>query len=960
MKSCLSAIRRLPALAGFVSVLLPLRAAAPQYFLTTVAGYITPVSEPIALNQPDVAHTVAYDSKGNLYYGNGASIWRLNASGSDTLIAGSLSSSATYREGEPAVDAPLNYYNFAFDSLGNLYIGSSVQSGSEAFYIYKVTADGTIHTFAGNGSNPGVALPATGPNVPATSVPVNPVVLTTDRNNNVYVESEALGTSCAATLSFPEDGTSSMVVSPGPTGNCFGPTSMAVSESELFLVGDVTGVAGDNFNYYVTLPGGPATPAIPVPQSLFLIGVAVGPNGWFYGFDAASSSLPGSLVEVNPQALLQVEPVPDSASIPLIANLAVNPITGDVATANGGLWTAKTGKYSQFCCAAPVFSGDGGPAVLAVMDPGPLVADAAGDLYLADVSNNRIRKITPNGIINTIAGTGTAGDTGDHQPALQAEISLQIHGELALDGAGNLYFINPIAGGAATIRKVDSNGIITTVAGGGSGKLQNGVSGTSVSISPTQIACDSAGNVFFDGNIAPYGGTGTLPGGQIFELNTSGTISLIAGTGYLAAINPGTTALAAGLSPITGLAVDRSGVVYIGDEHQVIWKIDPQGNLDLVAGVQSPKNIQGNTPISAGPAASTVIYDPENILFDAQGNIYFSDSSYGPTQILMVDTSGNLTPIGGGGTRSGSSADGGNATLANLIPIHGLAIDGSGNLYISYDNQQIRKMSPYNPANPPPYVSQGGVIGAGGSVPPVQAVSPGGEVSIFGANFVAAANAATVGNGNLVNGKVPTTLAGVCVNFGSTPAAMLGVYPNQLNVQVGALTPDSPVTVQVTANCGTPQAVTSNFAGVIVQTASPEFYSFKPDPIGGHNPIAAVNAVTGAYIGPPGLLAGVTFVPAKPGDIVQAYATGFGATTPSYGLGVLPGAAGTLNSPYSLTLGGVAIPPSSILYAGISPCCAGFYQVDFTVPQGTASGALPLVITIAGVESPPEAYIQVQ
>jgi uncharacterized protein (TIGR03437 family) len=223
---------------------------------------------------------------------------------------------------------------------------------------------------------------------------------------------------------------------------------------------------------------------------------------------------------------------------------------------------------------------------------------------------------------------------------------------------------------------------------------------------------------------------------------------------------------------------------------------------------------------------------------------------------------------------------------------------------------------------------------------------------------VPAANAHTLGAGDLVGGNIPTSLAGVCASFGGTPAAMLGVYPNQLNVQVGALPPGG-VTVQVTTNCGTPQAVNSTFTGVMVQTASPEFYSFAPDPIGGRNPIAAVNAVSGAFIGPPGLLAGVTFVAAKAGDIVQAYATGFGATTPAFGLGVIPGAAGNLNAPYSLTLGGVTIPPVSIAYAGISPCCAGFYQLDFTMPAGIPSGAQPLIITIGGVPSPPEAYIQV-
>jgi uncharacterized protein (TIGR03437 family) len=210
-----------------------------------------------------------------------------------------------------------------------------------------------------------------------------------------------------------------------------------------------------------------------------------------------------------------------------------------------------------------------------------------------------------------------------------------------------------------------------------------------------------------------------------------------------------------------------------------------------------------------------------------------------------------------------------------------------------------------------------------------------------------------------VNGKVPTNLAGVCVNFGTLPAAILAVFPTQINLQVGAL-PTGAATVQVTVNCGTPNAVASNIAGVVVRPASPEFYSFLPDPLTGQNPVAAITLPSGTYVGPPGLIAGATFASAKPGAIVEAYGTGWGNTAPSFGLGVIPGVAGVLASPFSLALGGVTVPPAEILYAGVSPCCAGFYQIDFTVPTGTPTGNHSLVITVAGEASPPGAYLSVQ
>ena len=287
-----------------------------------------------------------------------------------------------------------------------------------------------------------------------------------------------------------------------------------------------------------------------------------------------------------------------------------------------------------------------------------------------------------------------------------------------------------------------------------------------------------------------------------------------------------------------------------------------------------------------------------------------------------------------------------------------MTLDPSGNIYVADGQVLIRKLAPYNPGTPPPFVSAGGVIGAGGSVPPVQAVSAGGEVTVYGANFFPAGTSRVVEKSDLVDGKVPTNLAGVCVNFGTLPATILAVYPTQINLQVGAVALGA-ATVQVTVNCGAPDAMASNIGGVVVQPTSPEFYSFLPS-ASGNNPVAAITLPTGSYVGTPGLIAGATFAPAKPGAIVEAYGTGWGDTMPSYGLGVLPGAAGNLASPYSLVLGGVTVATANILYAGISPCCAGFYQIDFTVPSDIPSGNQSLVITVAGEASPPGAYIAVQ
>jgi uncharacterized protein (TIGR03437 family) len=119
--------------------------------------------------------------------------------------------------------------------------------------------------------------------------------------------------------------------------------------------------------------------------------------------------------------------------------------------------------------------------------------------------------------------------------------------------------------------------------------------------------------------------------------------------------------------------------------------------------------------------------------------------------------------------------------------------------------------------------------------------------------------------------------------------------------------------------------------------------------------------VTGALIGFPGLLPGASFAPAKAGDTIEAYGTGWGSTTPPFGLGVLPGAAGVLALPYTFTFAGTPLSASNILYAGVAPCCAGLYQLNFfTVPSGTPGGDQPLLLTVNGIASPPNAFLTMQ
>ena len=255
-----------------------------------------------------------------------------------------------------------------------------------------------------------------------------------------------------------------------------------------------------------------------------------------------------------------------------------------------------------------------------------------------------------------------------------------------------------------------------------------------------------------------------------------------------------------------------------------------------------------------------------------------------------------------------------------------------------------------------PAISAGGVVSAGLSIPAVSALAVNSIASVFGNQFAPAGTALQIGPSDLVNRKVPTLFGGVCVVFGTQRAPIFGVYSNQINVQVPQVAPGA-VNVQVITQCDTPQAQTSNAVAVQIQAAAPEFFYFTHT-ANGHNAIAALNAVTGAYIGAPGLISGASFTPANPGDYLTLFATGFGDTSPSFGPGELPGSAAQITASYTFSFGGVTLAASDILYVGVTQN-AGVYQVNIRVPEGVPAGDQPFVITIAGVSSPSAAYITV-
>ena len=253
--------------------------------------------------------------------------------------------------------------------------------------------------------------------------------------------------------------------------------------------------------------------------------------------------------------------------------------------------------------------------------------------------------------------------------------------------------------------------------------------------------------------------------------------------------------------------------------------------------------------------------------------------------------------------------------------------------------------------------SLGGVAGVGGSVPPLTAFSPRALFSIYGEGFLPpGATGRRVSVQEYVNGGLPTVLLDVCVDVGGQRAPILDVFPTQINAQFPDVSGTS-AEIRVLTNCGSANEATSGALAVPVVPASPEFLYFRAN-ADGRDPVVLVNASTGTLVGPTNILGGA-MSPARPGDILTAYGTGFGALLPPMQPGQIPTAMRPTAGPVSVTIGSLVLAASDILYAGAAPGQI-IDQLNFRLPYGIPAGNQPIVLTVAGVASPPEAYIAVQ
>lgn len=348
-------------------------------------------------------------------------------------------------------------------------------------------------------------------------------------------------------------------------------------------------------------------------------------------------------------------------------------LTGQLCSAQGIITTVAgngTGGYS----------GDGMPATSASMQsPDKLFVDAAQNIYIADgVYNNVIRKVNAaTGIITTIAGTGTAGTTGDGGPATAAKLNGP--SGVYVNAAGDVFITEAFGN---VIRKIDAGtGIIHTVAGSGLGAyFGDGGPATSAGLNvPNAITGDTAGNLYF-----------TEYGSSTVRKITASTdiISTIAGTGLPGTSTDGVPAITVPLKHPDGLCVDKMGNVYVVDAqtHRIRKITAATGIISTVAG----NNTYGYSG-DGGPATMAKLFNPWDVHLDAAGNLYIADASN--NAIRKVNTAGIISTIAGNGT-SGYSGDGGNSLDALLYGPSGISVTASGIIYVvDGGNNVVRKIA---------------------------------------------------------------------------------------------------------------------------------------------------------------------------------------------------------------------------------------------------------------------------
>ena len=531
---------------------------------------------------------VTLDTSGNVYFCSLARIWQLSSSGVLTVFAGSGTFGFS-GDGGAATSANMAFPTaLAFDRLGNLYVtdGDTVNYASR---VRKITTDGKINTVAGGGA----ITPANGVAPLALSLSYA-TGIAMDVTGALYVNEPYPGVllvikgNSTTLLTSPGIGQYAMGV-PAAQASIYSPDyyengGVALTNNGAIVVADtghgrlrkidasgtLTTLAG-NGQYQFAGDGGQATSALLDEPNK----VAVGPDGTVYIFDSNNNRI--RAVGIN-GTIQTVAGNGDDFSVPTLDNsaLATSLSLGNIRSlaldGKGNLFVAEDARvlritpdlhFSVVVNQSDTygFSGDNGPATQAkVRVILGMTFDSAGNLYLAETNNDRIRKVDTNGIITTIAGNGTQAFSGENVVAAQSTIGHP--STVVADSKGGLYFEEYLDSNntpPGRIRYLNANGQLHTIAGSATvGYTADGKMAAGAAVSLTYgsgIALDAAGNIYFSDTFND----------QTRTVSTSGILGTFAGNGYVGFFGDGKPAKKAMFAYPIGLAMDAAGDLYIAD-----------------------------------------------------------------------------------------------------------------------------------------------------------------------------------------------------------------------------------------------------------------------------------------------------------------------------------------------------------------------------------------------------------
>jgi uncharacterized protein (TIGR03437 family) len=784
---------------------------------------------------------------------------RIGPDGIIATVAGTGRRASSPDGAAPTATSLLSPRNVAADAAGNLYIAEF-----EGHRVRKLTPDGKLSTVAGTG-----VAGWSGDGRPASAAQINyPAGMAFDRAGALYFADSGNN----AVRKVYADGSIGTVLGRNPGTALYTPLAVAMDPAGTLYAADSTfvvrafttggkwlGYAGTGVPGFSGDGGSAASAALNSVNDL-------------------AADLNGNLFIADGMRLRRVDP------------------SGNIATVAGDGYVHSVG--------------DGGPATAAQLyQPSALTLDSTGNLFIADSGTERVRQVTPDGAITTLAGTGVAArGAADGSPS--GNVALNTPMGVAMDSSGDVLLADTY--NHRVLLVTPARAILAVAGTGTSGASPEGTPPLSAQLrGPRAVCVDRSGNLY-----------GTLyivdtSNHRVLRLSPGGTLQTAAGNGSPGSAGDEGTARLAQLNTPSACATDSAGNLFIADTaNHTIRKVNPAGVIFTVAGA----GIAGSSG-DEGAATGALLASPRGVVADDMGDIFIADT--GNHRIRQVTPDGVIHSIAGSGA-PGFSGDGGPAAGALLNGPQGLFLDGAGDLYFAdTGNNRIRRLVP-DPVDPAPVIQPAAITVVNAISLGEGAVAPGEIAAIFGVGLGPDAGA----TGALdAQGVLPGTLDGVEVRFDGTLAPVFYAQSGQVNVQV-------PYTVAGSDSV----SVEVRYQGNVVGAASVPVAPSAP----------AMLALASNADGSPN----AESAPAARSSWMTLYATGEGLTD-GPNLAGIPAQAPYPHPllPIALTIAGV---DAEILFAGSAPDMIGVLQIDARVPGGfVAPGEAAVALTIGAAKAPP-------